>query len=166
MIRRVVVPAVSAALALTVSACATHRASVDVSPQVASQMRSTYACVVDAFQTAGYPVVTNEEKLNVHGQIRDEVSSGDPAVQGSNVGGAGFGVERKPADEGTPFTVDGVSGGVKIDEATGRVVVVAGGYTGAGLTRKSGYVSRPASARGNTAVNNAKACARGEQSSD
>lgn len=153
-------------LAVTLVACATHRPSTTVSPAIASQMRTTYACVVDAFETAGYPVVRNDEKLNVHGQIRNEVSTADPAVQGSNVAGAGFGQGRRPADEGTPFTVDGVSGGVKIDEASGRIVVVAGGYTGAGLTRKSGYLSRPASARGNTAIAHAKACAELTQSSE
>jgi hypothetical protein len=126
---------------------------------VAAQLHSTYECVVDAIADAGYPVATNEKKLFVRGQIREEASPGSTMLNGSNVGGSAYGQKREKADEDTPYTVDGVSAGVKVDESSGRVIVVAGGYTGAARTRKSGYVAQPASARGNLAVSHAQACA-------
>jgi hypothetical protein len=164
MLRQAILTSV---LATALAACAGHRASsISVSPVVATQLRSTYACVVNVIASAGYPIVTNEQRFSVRGQIREEIGAENPRVQGAQVGGAGFGVREQPADEGTPYTLDGVSAGVKVDDATGRVVVVAGAYTGSGLTRKSGYVSRPASLRGTSTANQARACADGVRSSD
>ena len=156
-----------AALLLTSAGCATNRAATPtVTPEVGQQMRATYTCVVDAIAEAGYPVAAEEGKLTVIAHIRQELAPNDQSLQEPRTGGSGYGTREKAEDAGTPYSVDGVQAIVALDRRTGRIVVETEGYTGAALTRKSGYVKRPASARGNLAMKNARACAPPQTSAE
>ena len=125
----------------------------------ASRLDAAFDCVVLAIADAGYPVRRNDKNHVVSGWIRENVGAEDSRVQGDRVGGSGS--RRRVGDEGTPYVIDAVVAGVGVNPQTGRLQVTTEAYTGAALTARSGYVKRPASARGVSAANHARACADG-----
>ena len=124
----------------------------------ARQLDAAYDCVVEAITDAGYPVRRNDQRRVVFGWIRENVGAEDSRVQGDRVGGIGS--KREAGEAGTPYVIDAVVAGVSVNKQTGRLEVTTEAYTGAALTARSGYVKRPASARGVSAANHARACAQ------
>jgi hypothetical protein len=122
-----------------------------------SRLDAAYDCVVEAITDAGYPVRQSEQRRIVFGWVRENVGAEDSRVQGDRVGGLGS--KREAGEEGTPYVIDAVVAGVSVNKQTGRLQVTTEAYTGAALTARSGYVKRPASARGVSAANQARACA-------
>lgn len=157
-------------VAATISGCAAQRTQPkNASTVTDEQLRASYSCVVEALASAGYPVRESANlagksgklllsKLQVWGQLREWVSTQDPAVQGENVGGAGS--KRSAGEAGTPYTVDGVYARVRLGNRSDQPAIEVSAYTGAGLTARSGYVQRPASSRGLSAITHARACAQ------
>jgi hypothetical protein len=131
--------------------------SAKASAPTASQLDAAYDCAIEAIADAGYPVRRSDQRRVVSGQIRDNVGAEDSRVQGDRVGGTGS--KREAGEEGTPYVIDAVVAGVSVNKRTGRLQVTTEAYTGAALTSRSGYVKRPASARGVSAANHARACA-------
>ena len=131
--------------------------SMNAAAPSASQLDAVYDCVVEAIADGGYPVRRSDKRRVVSGSIRDNVGAEDSRVQGDRVGGIGS--KREAGEEGTPYVIDAVVAGVSVDKKTGRLQVKTDTYTGAALTSRSGYVKRPASARGVSAANHARACA-------
>lgn len=134
------------------SAISTHAAAPS-----ASRLDAAYDCVVEAIADAGYPVRRSDKNHVVSGWIRENVGAEDSRVQGDRVGGIGG--KREAGEEGTPYIIDAVVAGVSVNKQTGRLQVTTEAYTGSALTARSGYVKRPASARGVSAANQARACA-------
>jgi hypothetical protein len=145
--------------AAVVVGCAPHHPTPATVPAASTErLKDTYACVVDAIADAGYRVSTNEKKLFARGSI---VGQSTPVGAGAQDLQPGFGEKvQHPSDVGTGYSVDRVTAGVTVDPGSGRIVVLAGASSGVSVTRKSGYTERGPTARGMSAITQARACAQ------
>jgi len=145
-------------------ACAGHRTSpLTTSSPSTEELNAAYSCVVEAVANEGYPVTTNEAKLTVSSQIRENVGPQDRRLHGVNVDTMSSSSRRGTGEDLAPYSVDGVSARVVVDDRTGRLRVDAEAYTGSAVSARLGYVKRPASARGLAAVTHARTCVEAVQ---
>ena len=132
--------------------------SANAAAPSARQLDAAYDCVAEAIADGGYRVRRNDQRRGVIGSIRDEVGAEDSRVQGEWVGGT-TSRHARTAREATPYVIDVAVASVRVDPTNGRLQVTTEAYTGAGLTARGGWIKRPASARGMSVTNQARACA-------
>jgi hypothetical protein len=148
-------PVVYLALIVALTACAGHQGP-QTSPAAKSDLEAAFTCAATAIQSAGYRVSKDARALTVRGSIRED-GGADPTSLGGPVGG-GPGSSPNNGDFPISYAYDGIDAAVSLDDH-GKVKIAAEAFTGFGASSKSGYVKRPASARGSSTVKRLEGCA-------
>jgi hypothetical protein len=145
------------ALTATLVACAGRQAP-QTSPTAKADLDAAFTCTATAIQSAGYRVFKDDRTLAIRGSIRED-GGADPTSLGGPVGGQGSVARPNDGYFDMPYQIDGIDAVVSLDDS-GKVKIAAEAYTGAGASSKSGYVKRPASARGASVVKRVEGCAK------